>query len=292
MAAEGANTFTGSVFKEDWAVKLQERLGYDTNWKEVCNVEYTDTRVFNNPYMSSVPALQTHTRGDAYTHQLFTLTNEYVTINQSQILPMVIDRADMAQCNYVKQMDMAVLQGQLIAEYLETDMLANHAMWTDFTNATIGGDAGNITVDVTTIPKIIRAMKREIREANGQALMSRNGAFIIWRAADFEVLEAYCQAVGFNTADTALKNGIVKGFEYMGVTHLMSNLHTANHVFGGVKKLMHLGVLKSTFGQVYLDEEPATASGALSAVAVVSRVDWEYKVWTNTKPLLFDIAVA
>lgn len=292
MAGEGANTFTGSVFKEDWAVKLQERLGYDANWKEVCNVEYTDTRVFNNPYMSTVPSMQSHTRGSAYTHQLFTLTNEYVTINQSQIIPMVIDRADMAQCNFVKQMDMAVLQGQLIDEYLETDMLANHAMLTDFDNAAIGGSAGQITVDITTIPKIIRALKREIREANGQKLMSRNGAFIVWRAADFEVLEAYCQAVGFNTADTALKSGIMKGFEYMGVTHLMSNLHTANHVFGGVKKLMHLGVLKSTYGQVYLDEEPATAEGALSAVAVVSRLDWEYKVWTNTKPLLFDISVA
>jgi hypothetical protein len=292
MASEAANTFTGAVFKEDWATKLQERLGYDSNWKEVCNVEYTDTRVFNNPYMSTVPSLQSHTRGSAYTHQLFTLTNEYVTIDQSYIIPMIIDRADLAQCNYVKQMDMAVLQGQLIDEYLETDMLANHAMWTDFDNSQIGGDAGQITVSTTTIPQIIRAMKREIREANGQKLMSRNGAFIIWRAADFEILEAYCQAVGFNTADTALKSGIVKGFEYMGVTHLMSNLHTANHVFGGVKKLMHLGVLRSTFGQVITDEEPATASGAISGIAVISRLDWEYKVWTNTKALLFDISVS
>lgn len=292
MASEAANTFTGSVWKEDWAIKLQERLAYDTNWKEVCNVEYTDNRVFNNPYMSTVPSLQSHTRGSAYTHQLFTLTNEYVTIDQSYILPMIIDRADLAQCNYVKQMDMASLQGQLINEYLETDMLANHGMWTDFDNSAIGGDAGTITVSTTTIPNIIRGIKREIREANGQELMDRNGAFIIWRPADFEILEAYCQAVGFNTADTALKNGTVKGFEYMGVTHLVSNKHTAGHVFGGVKRLFHLGICRGTYGQVITDDEPATASGAISGIAVISRIDWEFKAWTNTAGLLFDITVA
>lgn len=291
MAAEGANTFTGNVWLEDWKVKLQERLDYDTLWKEVCRVEYTDSQILNNPYMSTVPSVQSHTRGSAYTHQLFTLTNEYVTINQSGIIPMVIDRADLAQQKYVKQMDMAALQGQLIDEYIETDMLANHAMWTNFDNASIGGDAGNIDVSITTIPDIIRGMKREIGEANGKKLMKRYGAFIIWREADFEKLEAYCQAMGFNTADTALKNGIVKGFEYMGVTHYSSNLHTAGHVFGGVKNLFHLGICKGTYGDVYIDNEPATASGALSAISVNSRVDWEFKAWTLSAGLLFDILV-
>jgi len=195
MAAEAANTFTGSVWLEDWSVKLQERLGYPTNWKEVCRVEYTNDRVFNNPYMSTVPSLQPHTRGSAYTHQLFALTNEYVTINQSYILPLIIDRADLAQCKYVKQMEMANLQGQLINEHLETDMLANHGMWTDFDNSAIGGAAGNITVDANNLDDIIRGVKREIREANGKDLMKRNGVFIIWRAPDFEILEQVAQAI-------------------------------------------------------------------------------------------------
>ena len=292
MASEAANTFTGSVFLEDWSVKLQERLGYPTNWKEVCRVEYTNTRVFNNPYMSTVPSLQSHTRGSAYTHQLFTLTNEYVTINQSYILPLIIDRADLAQCKYVKQMDMANLQGQLINEHLETDMLANHGMWTDFDNVAIGGSAGNITVDASNIDNIIRGIKREIREANGKDLMKRNGVFIIWRAADFEILEQIAQANGFNLADIALKSGIDEGFHYMGVDHYVSNSHTSGHLFAGVKKLFHLGILKDTYGQVVYDEEPATAGGAISGVAVVSRIDWEYKTWTLDLPLLYDVEVS
>ena len=292
MASEAANTFTGSVWLEDWSVKLQEQLGYPTNWKEVCRVEYTNERVFNNPYMSTVPSLQAHTRGSAYTHQLFALTNEYVTINQSQIIPMIIDRADLAQCKYVRQMEMAELQGQLINEHLETDMLANHAMWTGFDNLEIGGAAGNITVDASNIDDIIRGVKREIREHNGKNLMNRNGVFFIWRAADFEILESVAQANGFNLADIALKEGISEGYHYMGADHYVSNSHTAGHLFAGVKKLFHLGILKDTYGQIVYDNEPATAGGAISGVAVVSRIDWEYKCWTNDKPLLFNILVA
>jgi len=74
-------------------------------------------------------------------------------------------------------------------------MLANHGMWTDFDNSAIGGAAGNITVDANNLDDIVRGVKREIREANGKDLMKRNGVFIIWRAADFEILEQVAQAI-------------------------------------------------------------------------------------------------
>lgn len=279
------------IYQEDWVTKLQERLKYPTNWKEVCRVDYTNSRVLNNPYMSTVPTAASHSRGTAYTLQTFIITNETITINQSRIVPMFIDRADLAQSDYVKQMEMAELQGTLCNEYLETDMMANHAMWTDFDNASIGGSAGNITVSETNIPKIIRGIKREIREANGQTLADRNGMFIVWRAADFEILEAYVQAMGFSTADHALKNGTITGFHYMGVDHYVSNSHTAEHVFAGVKKIMHLGVLKATYGQLVINSDPADTT-PLSGLSMVTRVDWEFKVWTNTKTVLFDVAVS
>jgi len=94
---------------------------------------------------------------------------------------------------------------------------------------------------------------------------------------------------GYNTADYALKNGIGAGFMYRGVLHLKSNKHNSNHVFGGVRKLFTLGICKSTYGDVQFVNEPATADGALSGIGVVSRIDWEFKAWTNTKGLLFDI---
>lgn len=269
-------------------------MSYNTNWKEVCNVEYTDSKVIMNPYMSTVPSLQSHTRGTPYTNQVFALTNEYLSIDQSKILAIPIDRADLAQLGFVKAMDLAELQGQLVQEALETDMLANHAMWTNFDAGTLADGTATtvaITIDINNIFDIIGKMKTKISEANGDSLATRNGMFIIWRPADFEILENFAASNGFNTADYALKNGLDAGFLYRGVYHYKSNLHATGHLFGGVKNLFHLGLLKSTYGDTHYVEEPATADGALSAIGVNTRVDWEFKTWKNFLPLLFDIIV-
>lgn len=279
------------VYAEEWAIKAQERLAENNKWKEICNVEYTDTKVLHNPYITD-PTVQTGTRGSAYTHQDVTLTDESVDITTFKILPQLIDRADLAQQTFVKQMELASRQGQLINEAIETAMYAEHAQFTDFDNASIGGGAGNITVSESNIDDIIRGMKREIREANGEDLMNRNGAFIVWRPADFEKLEAYVQAQGFSTADGALKDGTSQGFKYMGVSHYSSNKLTAGHLFGGVKKLLHLGICRTTYGQIVIDSEPAINGGAVSGIAVIMRADFKFKAWTKTKPVLFDILVA
>lgn len=283
-----ANTI---IYQEEWATKLQERLDAPQNWKEVCKVDYTNDRVLHNPYHTDA-TVQSGTRGSAYTHQDHTQTDESVTINTFKILPQLVDRADLAQSDYVNQMTLAEEQGTLLNEAIESAMLAAHAQWTNFDNASIGGSAGNITVSATNIDDIIRGIKREIREANGQKLMNRNGVFIIWRAADFEILEAYVQANGFNTADMALKEGTLEGMRYMGVDHYVSNLHTSGHLFAGVKGVFHLGIVKGTYGQVVIDQEPATSGGAVSGIGVISRVDYAFKAWTKTKPVLFDVLVS
>lgn len=278
------------VYGEDWAVKLQERLSENNKWKEICKVEYTDTKVLHNPYLTDA-SVQTGTRGSAYTHQAITETDENITIDTFKILPQLIDRADLAQSTYVKQMELAASQGVLLNEAIETAMFGEHAQFTDFDNASIGGVAGNIDVAVSNIDDIIRAIKREIRDANGEDLLNRNGGFIVWRSSDFEILEAYVQANGFSTADGALKDGTSQGFKYMGMEHYSSNKMTAGHLFAGVKKLLHLGICRSTYGQIVIDSEPATADGAVSGIAVVSRVDFKFKAWFKTKAVLFDILV-
>lgn len=182
------------VYREEWVKKIQARLKRPTNWKEVCRVEYTDSRVLNNPYMSTEPTIQNGTRDTAFSFQEWALTNEAITINTYRELGTYIDRADLAQTGFGMQMERADRQAQLMNEKIENAMLASHADWTDFDNATIGGAAGNITVSAQTVDDMIRAMKREVREGNGQSLMSQNGAFFVWRPADFEYLEAFVQA--------------------------------------------------------------------------------------------------
>ncbi len=286
------------IYKTDYETKLQERLDYPQNWKEICDVRYTNGRVLEYNYMSTVPASQSHTRGSAMTPTDWAVTQEYITINQSRAHATYIDFADMAQQKWVTQMSLADLAGTILSEYVETDMLANHGMWTNFGNDAIGGAAGNITVDSTTIPKIMRGMKREIREANGMKLAKRNGMFIVWRAADFEVLEAYMQANGFNVADRALVGGAVEGTYYFGIDHYVSNSHSSGHLFGGVKRVFLVGLCRDTWGRVYITEVPAqkeggsNEAGPLSGVLIHERLDWEFKAWELTDDVLFDILVA
>lgn len=293
-----ANTI---IYAEEWATKLQERLDHTTVWKEVCHVEYTNMRVLNNPYIGTYPTVQNGTRGAAYTHQDVTETNESITISTFKILPILIDRADLAQSTFSKQMDLADMQGQLLNETIEAAMLASHASWTnigDLGGGAIGLGTGAITVSASNIDDIIRAIKREIRKANGTNLMNQKGVFIVWRPADFELLEAFIQANGFVTADTYLKNGTVSGINYLGVTHYTSNDHTSGHLFAGVKDTFHLGIVRDTYGQIVVNQDPTLATGVAgtigqtSGIGIVARVDYAFKAWANTVPVLFDINVA
>lgn len=281
------------IYGEDWAIKLQERLSEDNKWKRICRVEYTDTKVLHNPYMDDA-SVQTGTRGSAYTHQAITEHDDSVTIDTFDILPQLIDRADLAQSTYVKQMELATSQGVLLDEAIETAMMAAHAQWTNFGDTgagVLGLSATAIAVSPSNVDDIIRGLKREIRKANGESLMNRYGAFIVWRPEDFEMLEAFEQANGFNSADTALIEGTTQGHLYMGVRHFSTNKYAAGHLFGGVMNLFHLGICRSTYGQIVIDNEPATSGGAVSGIAVVSRVDFKFKAWTKTVPVLFDINV-
>lgn len=216
------------------------------------------------------------------------MTDESVDINTYKILPQIIDRADLAQSTFLKQMEMADRQGVLLNEAIESAVYGDFAALTTFDNTEIGGAAGNITVSASNIDDIIRAMKRKIRVANGDNRLEENGGFIVWRPQDFELLEGFVQANGYVMADKALENGTSIGFNYMGITHYSSNKLTAGKVIGGVKKLYHLGICKSTYGQIVETVDPLNISG----VGVISRVDFKGKAWNKVKPLLFNITVA
>lgn len=284
------------IYTTSYETTLQRRLAHPQNWKEVCDVIYTDTRTQTTGYMSTVPSVQTVTRGTAFNPQDFVLTAENLTISTGRDIPIFVDFADLAQTGYNTQMEIAETQGDLLNEFIEANVLAQHASWTD-----VGDSSGTITSGVTTaitvnaanIDDIIRGVKRIIRAANGQSRMRRYGVFIIWRVADFELLEAFVQANGFQLADMALKDGTVEGFRYMGVEHYWSNDHTAGHVMAGVKKTHRLGVLRSLYGKMMTQDFPAGSSGGiLSGTLFYSRVDVGHLVPTNFKPTVFDLNVA
>jgi len=279
------------VPKEEFETKLQERLSAPTKWKEVCLVKYTDSGTLHNPYLTD-STVGTGTRGVGYTSTAVATTDQEVSITDYVYSAQHIDRADLAQKTFTNWMEIADNMGIMLDEKMETLMLGEHAQWTNFDNASIGGTAGDITVAVTNVDDIIRAMKTAIRTAGGEELANRNGMFILWREADFEKVEALASSQGYNTADDALKNGIKQGFKYGGVEHYSSSKHTAGHVFGGVKKAFNVGVCKSTYGLMTEITNPVVSTAQISGIGLETRIDSKFKAWAKMVPVLFDILVA
>lgn len=284
------NTITYRTQFED---ALQERLDHPTTFKEMCKITFTNDRAISSSYMSTEPSVQSVTRGTGHVMQTYAETAETLTISTGRDLGLFVDFADEAQSPWTTGVELFDRIGSLLNEFIESDVLGQHASWTDFDNASIGGSAGNITVSASNIDDIIRGVKREIRQANGQSMMARNGVGFVWRPEDFELLEAFTQANGFMTADKALKEGTVEGFHYLGADHYWSNDHTAGHVFAGVKKVQRLGILKKTFGRAHTIDFPAGDSNTfLSGTAYYSRVDIGHLTPTDHAGLVFDVLVA
>jgi hypothetical protein len=288
-----ANTITYATQFED---VLQDRLDHPTTWKEMCDVMSTDTRVTSSSYMSTTPSVQSVSRGTGVALQTFAETAETLTISTGRDLGVLVDWADFYQSPWTKKAELFDRIGALLNEYIESAVLARHASWTDFGVASIGGGGAAtdpITVTAANIDDIIRGVKREIREANGGSMMKQNGVGFVWRAADFEILEAFAQANGTMTADKFLTEGILEGLHYLGCDHYWSNDHTANHVFAGVKKIERLGILKSLYGRASVIEWPAADSNTFfSGVAFYSRVEVGHLTPSAHSGLVFDVNVA
>lgn len=284
------NVITYETLFED---VLQDRLDHPTTWKEMCDVTITDTRVISSSYVDTMPTVTTVTRGTGHDLSLYQETAETMTISTGRDLGMFMDWGDIAQSPWSKPAELFDRIGALLNEYVESAVLANHAEWTDFDNASIGGAAGNITVSASNIDDIIRGVKREIREGNGQARMNQYGVGFVWRAADFEYLEAFVQANGFTTSDQALKEGTVEGLHYLGADHYWSNDYTTGHVFAGVKKTQRVGILRGTYGRAHTIDFPASSeNNFLSGQAYYSRIDIGLLHPTAYNACSYDVLVA
>ena len=279
------------VVSEAFETKLQERLSAPTKWKEICKVTYTDIGTLHNPYLTDA-TVGTGTRGTGYTSTATATTDEEVSITDYSYCAQHIDAADAAQKSFSDIMEIADNMGVMLNEKLETAMLAEHAQWTNFDNASIGGVAGNITVEESNVDLIITSIKSAIRTAGGGEMADRNGIFIQWREADFAIVERLAASQGYNTADDVLKNGIRQGFRYLDVEHYSTSKNVSGHVFAGVKKAFHVGICRSTYGKVDVIQNPVVSSAQISGVGYHSRIDRKFKAWAKVVPVLFDVLVA
>lgn len=306
-----ANTFR---YQEDWDTKLAARLDKPQNWKDVCDVRYSDTQTLNLPYIATTGEPKFY--GDTNSNSGYmttaaarsTLSNviPFVDVTEStetlQIITMDVDNvyidfADQAQSNYAKQMQMADLLGKKTGERIEQLVLGNYAAWTSLGDDGTGNpglSSSNFTVSETNIDNLIRGIIEQIQTANGFNLYAQNGGFAIWRPGDWTKLTTFMQANGYSFADEALRdpNGRM-GKEAMGLFHYVSTGHTAGHLMAGVRGVQIFAVLNSTFGKTYTVDHPASSTaGFLSGTAVYRRLDYGMKVQTNLKPTIFNVCVA
>ena len=287
-----SNTITYDTLYED---VLQDRLDHPTTFKEMCDIKISDVKLIASSYWSVTPTVTTVSRGTGLVGSTFTEVSENLDIATGRDLGLFVDWADLAQSPWTKPAELFNRIGALLNEFIETDVLAQFGNWTDFGTADIGGggsSSSQITVSAVNIDDIIRGVKREIRENNGQSQMNQFGVGFVWRASDFEILEAFVQANGFVTADQALKEGTVEGLRYLGVDHYWSNDHTATHVFAGVKKIQRLGILRGTFGKAHtIDFPSADTNTYMSGRSFYSRVDIGHLTPTAHAGNVFDVNV-
>src|SRR3990167_5311120 len=292
-----ATTASQGVYKEEWAAKLQERLNKPSTWKDCADVVFSDTRILHFPYLSTDVAATAYTRDGGYNFSTVVGADSALAIVTAYFSAQKIDRADLAQLSFNSQMEMADRAGTVLDEQVESAFLATYANCTDVGDPGTGivsGNATQITVSGSNIDDIVRAIRRIVITANGQSLMQRNGLFIVWRAADFEYLEQFAQANGFNLADTALKNGIPNAHFFLGAYHYVSNSHTALHLVAGVRKIIKVGILRSTYGQLVVTQDPGAYSDSkdqYSGIGLTSRVDYGSLVPAGLSTLVLDINV-
>lgn len=299
-----ANTI---LSQEVWENKLAQRLDKPTNWKDTCDVMYTDTQTTVLPYIGTAgePAVSATWLTSAATRSTLsnivtlidvTIATETLAVVTTNYAAVYIDYADQAQSNYAKIGDLGDLLGKKINERVESLTLANYGSWTDMGDTgggAIGLSTTAVTVSATNIDDIIRGVIEQIQTANGFNLYQQNGGFITWRPADWTFLTAFMQANGYTFADEALKTGGRIGQEAMGLFHYVSTQHTDNHLMAGVRKILKLGLLRSTFGKTYVSETPSSSTaGFLSGTAIHTRLDYGLKVQTNVKPIIYDFNVA
>ena len=289
-----ANTVTYETLFEK---ELQERLARPQNWREVCKVEMTNTRVITSQSISTTgdwAAVGTITRGTAFNPTDVAEVADSLTIDTGRHVTTYFDFGDIAQSPWTNEREIFSRAGERLGEFIESDVLAQFASWGRDIGL-VGGvwtdnDATAGAVSASNVDDLARLIRRVIREQNGASLMARNGAFAVVSPATFEFVEAFAQANGFASADEALKNGLAPQVKYLGLTWYVSNDNTADHAFAGVRKVQRLGILQGTFGKMHKFPGIAGSSGGIqSGIAYHSRVDIGHLSPTDHKVLLYDV---
>lgn len=220
-----------------------------------------------------------------------------MTISTERDLGVYVDLGDLAQSPWTTRNEIYNRIAALLDEFIETNLYAQHASWTDFGTLSIGGagtDTSLITVSETNIDNIARALKRRVRKNNGWKQLQQYGLFVSGRPEDIESVEAFGQTNGFTSADEFLKNGFSPQVKYLDVHwYYNESEQTANHLFAGVRKMHRIGLLDAVYGVTHDIMLPAgSTNNNLSGKGFYSRIGLGHLTPNTVVGLAYDLNVA
>ena len=192
-----ANTITVETLFER---VMQRRLDEPQNWREMCNVEMTNTGVISSSYISTTggwAAAAALTRGTSFNPTDVAQTAETLAISTGRHVTTYFDFADLLQSPWTTEEQIYSRAGARLGEYIENAVLARYGSWRD-----IGLVAGTWTdnnstagaVSASNVDDLARLTRQIVREQNGQEFLQTNGIGIVLDPISFAFVEAFAQA--------------------------------------------------------------------------------------------------
>ena len=179
---------------------MQRRLDEPQNWREMCNVEMTNTGVISSSYISTTggwAAAAALTRGTSFNPTDVAQTAETLAISTGRHVTTYFDFADLLQSPWTTEEQIYSRAGARLGEYIENAVLARYGSWRD-----IGLVAGTWTdnnstagaVSASNVDDLARLTRQIVREQNGQEFLQTNGIGIVLDPISFAFVEAFAQA--------------------------------------------------------------------------------------------------
>ena len=160
----------------------------------------SNTRVITSQSISTAgdwAAVATLTRGTSFDPTDVAEVADTLTISTGRHVTTYFDFGDLAQSPWTTEKEIFSRAGERLGEFIEADVLAQHASWRNLGNS--GGVwadnvATTLAASASNIDDFARLIRRVIREQNGASLMARNGVGVVISPASFEFVEAFAQA--------------------------------------------------------------------------------------------------
>lgn len=199
--------------------------------REISNMEERATLTngikVHRPYHSDVK-VNTYTKGTAVTPQDVTVTDEYLTIDQTKEATVYIDNIDKIQNKYDMANKLIDRIGYALKRNIDGAFLAEvENMTYTVDDGSFGGTSGNpFSASVSSVFKLFTTVEATMNTANVEDTKPR---FAVITPNIKALLQQTNVANGFNQADAAL-NGSLKGMGYLG-TRGNFNIFVSNDIY-------------------------------------------------------------